>query len=80
MNGKKAKILRRIARGLTTEHTKEMVEVRGTSRIRTSVSGNKTKTVTLAHPMNSYRNMLKLVKRDAIYPFNPEENNHACVS
>ncbi|AUG85101.1 hypothetical protein FDJ19_gp094 [Vibrio phage Ceto] len=80
MNGKQAKILRRIARGLEVVNGGELVEVHGTKRVRTSANGGKIQTVTMAHRKGSFRNVLKQIKRDKIAPFNPSENNHALVA
>lgn len=79
MNGKQAKLIRRIAKGLTSTDATELVEVRGTTRIRTADNGTKVSTKTMAHALGSFRNMLKACKADRIAPFNPSENNHALV-
>ncbi|AUG85297.1 hypothetical protein PONTUS_89 [Vibrio phage Pontus] len=76
MNGKMAKNLRRIARGLTTVDSNELVDVTGTTRIRTAPNGTKVATRTQAHAKGSYRNMLKACKSNRIFSFNPEENAH----
>lgn len=76
MNGKLAKNLRRIAKGLTTVDSNELVDVTGTKRIRTASNGNKIATRTQAHTKGSYRNMLKAVKSNRVFSFNPEENAH----
>lgn len=63
MNGKQAKALRRLARGLTTVHGAEMVGDTRTKRIRTSASGQKTMTISMMHPEGSYRRILRSLKR-----------------
>lgn len=80
MNGKQSKLIRRMARNATTEHAKNLVEVKGTTRVRTAANGTKVSTVTMAHPFGSYRNVLKLLKgRGGFDLFNSAKNNHAFV-
>lgn len=80
MNGKKAKLLRTIARMETTEDSDELVKVKGTKRVRTADNGNKVTTNTLAYPLGSYRNVLKFWKSRLTQGyFNPETNNHSLV-
>ncbi|QQO38449.1 hypothetical protein VPG01_091 [Vibrio phage VPG01] len=76
MNGKQAKLLRRIARGLTSVDSNELVEVKGTKRVRTAANGGKVVTHTMAHTQGSFRNMLKACKSDRVFSFNPAENAH----
>lgn len=80
MNGKQAKLCRRtLNHEETLIHVGKMVEVKGTARVRTSDNGTKVKTVTMAHPRGSYRNLLKAMKGRNSWLFNPDENNHAAV-
>lgn len=77
MNGKLAKLCRRLAREETSVHAASMEEVKGTSRVRTASNGSKVQTATMAHPKGSYRNVLKTMKGRNYWMFNPAENNHA---
>ncbi len=76
MNGKMAKNLRRIARGLTVVDSNELVDVTGTKRIRTAPNKTKIATRTQAHVKGSFRNVLRQVKTGRVHPFDPSENAH----
>lgn len=79
-SGKRSKEIRRMARMArmaTTVHAKGMVEVKGTNLVKTTATGTKYNTVTLAHPKGSFRNVLKLLKDRGGYDlFNPATNSH----